>query len=286
MLIDNTRLIFGPERGYTTSIYNYFKNSEGNYYTTEYKEFILENNTKKADFEIDKRNTNITNDIYLKGYDPKDVYIDCSFTYFGDYIENNTNISFTNDVLIYNLRDLNSFINSMYVTMFYNFLFRREFDYTTIMDSLLGRIYNIIPFFVRLRVDKQYKGKIYFIQNNNFNINNILEYFMLEPIRLKKELPVLNTNLNLINSLKYRRLNSQENMSIYKEHEDILINMKKYINKYQKEIEELNEKNIKALKICNFILGDFDEEKFREEFNNNKITDDYVNKIISELPKG
>jgi len=282
MLIDNTRLIFGPERGYTTSIFRYFQHSEGNYYVGRRKEFFTKDNI---------RLTNINNDIYLNGYDPKDIYVDCSLTYFATYIRNSTNISFTNDILIYNLRDLNSFVKSLYVTLFYDFLFRIDFNYNTIMKSLL-KMYDITSFLVRLIVEKKYYNQVYFINNENFNIYDILDHFHLEhPIYNKPDFPTENTNIHLLESLQEKIINdettNQELSHLYKKHFHILTKMKIYIDKYQEEINELNEKNIRALKTCNFILGDFDEEKFRKEFNNNKITDDYVkNKIISNLPKG
>ena len=277
MLIDNTRLIFGPERGYTTSIHNYFKNSKGNYHTTQAKEFFTRHNNERI--------TDVNNDIYLEGYNIKNIYIDCSFTYFAEYIKNNTDIFFKNDILIYNLRNLNSFINSMYVTLFFNFLFRREFDHNLIMNSLL-RIYDIASFIIRLRINKKYKGKVYFVNSDDFNITKILEYFNLEPpIFSSIKLPTLNDNLGIMNYLKTDKLNNENQYNIYQEKSHIIINMKRYINKYKKQINELNEKNIKALKKCDFILGAFDEEKFREQFNNDKITNDYVNKIINELPR-
>ena len=271
MIIDNTRLVFGPERGYTTSIHDYFKNSDG-YYVSFEKEFF------------DKRNERIIyidKDVYLNGYDPDDVYIDCSFTCFSDYIENNTNISFTNDILIYNLRDLNSFVNSMYVTLFYNFIFRREFDYNLIMNSLL-KIYDISSFLIRLRFSKKYKGKVYFVCSENFDINGILENFMIEPP--KRNFPFLNDNLRLMDILVNNKLNQGDRYNIYQKHSYILFNMERYINEYRNEIDELNEKNIKTLRKCNFILGEFDEDRYRYNYNKNKVDECYVKRIVDRLP--
>jgi len=269
MEIDNTRIIFSPERGYTTSIYNYFKKSNY-YYVSKEKEF----------FNGEYRATEVNNDMYLNLYDKNKIYIDCSFVYFADYIINKLDVKFTKDVILYNLRDLNSFVNSMYITLFFNFLFTVDFSYKFIMDTIMY-IYNIKKFLIRVKLYKKYNGEIHFINDYNFNINSIICYYCLPKINSTFSVDS-NSRYELIDNIK-RRIGT-ESIDYYNNKIDIIYNMEKYINEYRNKIDILNENNIRILKKQNFILGYFDEELYRSNYKKNIINKEYVEKIVNRLP--
>lgn len=100
--IENHRILFGPARGYTTSVWNFFKQFPDEFHTTDLKEFD---------------NSPLTVKKYLFNYDQNKIYIDCSLIYY-KLTQNNkilNDIKFSKNTFIYHIRNLKDSMRSLFL---------------------------------------------------------------------------------------------------------------------------------------------------------------------------
>ena len=115
-LIDpGSRIIFGPARAYTTSLYYMFQQHSEYFHSTKTKEF-----KDTTLLGTEEKFIKTTLDIYLEDYDQSKIYIDCSLGYHESSFRHNfsAKLNFSEiDVSIYNVRNFRESCLSFYLLL-------------------------------------------------------------------------------------------------------------------------------------------------------------------------
>lgn len=239
------RLIFGPAKGYTTSIWDYFHEDE-NYFTNPIKTLGLpECFSKKQEAEL------FSFELYMKDYQFDKPYIDCSLLYFNetDYFKKCFGIFniFNKTSIIYNLRSLKQLIFS-----FYYMAKRDKFSAFKNDDQLLSFLFYRYDLRNFLHFYDYYKNstyELYFIQD--FNIDEIIDYFNLVPIN--KKMKCLNFGL----------IEHKCNSNLLMSYNDVREEFELLFSKNTKKYNEILKSNIDIIK-THKIIGKFDDQKYRK----------------------
>lgn len=146
------RILFGPARSYSTSVWNFFKQLPNEFHTTDLKEF---------DTGI------LTKEKYLKNYTTEKIYIDCSLLYYRSDQNKDmlNNIKFDKNSCIYNVRNLKHTIRSLFL------LVLAKKDSHCMSFSELMNYYDL---------SNLYKYDFDIIMIQNFNINVIMDYLKID----------------------------------------------------------------------------------------------------------
>jgi len=242
MFINKTRLIFGPPRAHTTSVWVRLSKNQ-NYFTSKSKEF--------NGYFHSASNREIIDEIYFKDYENNKHYVDCSLSYFSpNIIKSNLSKQFKKDILIYNIRNLKDFIISFY--RMYYLLHFKKFDHESVFNLII-EYSKIYKFYVSLIVNKKYTGEICFIPEEKFDLNNILKYYDLPTVdkdntkynssdELKKWRPIMNYPDYSIEEFQ-NKCKYYENLL-----DNFLINNKKILQKITNNNNIFFEKHIELFK--------------------------------------
>jgi len=250
-LINNTRIFFGPARSRTTSIWKYLKD-DPNYFTTINKEF-------GGVFYVD---TKITDEIYFKGYNEDQIYVDCSLAYYHHMTKCNLTKKFKEDIFVYNIRPFNEFIRSYFtITSLFNVS-----NFPKTLNHILP-ILDIRKMYISLKLQKKYMGKLCFIPSENFNLNDIFEYYNLP--KTKEDNTIHNSTGEL---LKWFPIKQESKSGIpidefIKLHEQDLEKFERYMKNNRNKIQQIAKQNLDFFKTVEdlFVFGKINEEQYMEK---------------------
>jgi len=251
MEVQGKRVMFGPPRGYTSSIWDYFKVLP-DYHTHKTKEFDRDTIHAMSDEDAYKE--------YLQGYDGSKPFIDCCLLYYN----NHANLSFIKDLLftdldcsVYNVRSYKAAVKSYYLMVMRTmnkFYMVDDFEYydQAGKDRLFDFAYNRFSVEWHLNYIKntcRYKGDVYFVQGVDIH-------------------EVMNTFNMRIPNYGLQKLNSTASHLVIKPRLKYMLERFREFERYWSDnIEKchvVRENNIKILKESRFI-GKFDEDLYRRE---------------------
>lgn len=240
----STRINFCPPKGYTSSISQYF----------------LANQTDKFFTPPDRSLHTVEN--YFEGWDGQKVFVECSP--FMLKIEDNENIkvpgfpvNFDNDYLIFNIRPYEKHVRSLFITIYFMEKLGLKFIKPDNTPSDLESVFLKCLYSYSIRLLKNgpvihdFTGPVYFVQERDFDLNNILDLCGIEhdPIVLEK-----------------RHTSAFKGKQHEKEYKEVNLKWLEYFHKHRELFESIKTENVELLKNMELPLGDFDEQLYRYQF--------------------
>jgi len=249
-MIKNTRIIFGPPRGHTTTVWERVR-KDSNYFIDPEKEFN----------GYYFKNTVIKEDIYFKDYKEDKIYVDCGLVYFTRDTKSGFSKhfkQFSKDILIYNVRPFYEFIFSYFRVLF---LVDSEARFEGLIDLILYQI-EIEKFFLSLHIDKKYKGELCFIPSEHFNVDKIFAHYNLPA--LAKDDTVYNSSKKLLDWAPEARFPSLSRKEFNDRYTKSQEKLKFFIKENQSLFDEALKRNLEMFNKHEnlFSFGKIDKEKY------------------------